>query len=492
MKAFKKELNQVAQYAKTFFQTYNREDLLYHNEEHTKSVVASATQIAHHYRLTDEEYFSIMAAAWFHDTGFYLNNNGSGHEAKSVELATAYLEERGIEKPIINAVKNCILATKMPQNPQNLPEQIMCDADLFHLGTDDFIKNYKTLRRETEVLKKTKISKHEWRNDTIQLMEMHQYHTAYCQKLLNTNKAHNLERLKNKALQYEEKQKSEALEKEAKADTMVELANTKNTDLTEAIRKKPEFVDPKSEITPPSVTTTFSIPTDDRTKDNDQPARVHFDTFSEKDKEEDADNDYLFFKKDKKKDKDKEEKKEKKPERGVETVFRVTSSNNQQLSAQADNKANIMITVNSIIISVLLSVLLGRIEEQPSLIIPTIILLIVNVATIIFAVLATRPNIPEGMFQESDIETKKVNLLFFGNFYRMNIEHYAKGMMTMMEDRDFLYGSLIQDVYNQGLVLAKKYHLLRVSYNIFMYGLIISVIAFVIAIVFFPTPAGIH
>ena len=204
----------------------------------------------------------------------------------------------------------------------------------------------------------------------------------------------------------------------------------------------------------------------------------------------DSENDHLFFKKKlKKKDENKEAKK---TSRGTETVFRVTSSNNQQLSAQADNKANIMITVNSIIISVLLTVLLGRMEDQTHLLVPNFILLAVNISTIIFAVLATRPNIPSGMFNAIDVETKKVNLLFFGNFYKMTLEDYSKGMLTMMDDRDFLYGSLIQDVYNQGLVLAKKYRLLRISYSIFMYGLIASVIAFVIFSLISPDENVIH
>ncbi len=84
-------------------------------------------------------------------------------------------------------------------------------------------------------------------------------------------------------------------------------------------------------------------------------------------------------------------------------------------------------------------------------------------------------------FTQKDIDEKKVNLLFFGNFYKMSLEDYASGMLKMMDDSDFLYGSLIRDVYFQGIALGRKYKLLRLSYNIFMFGLIISVIAFVIA-----------
>jgi hypothetical protein len=75
-----------------------------------------------------------------------------------------------------------------------------------------------------------------------------------------------------------------------------------------------------------------------------------------------------------------------------------------------------------------------------------------------------------------------VNLLFFGNFYKMDFEEYKKGMWKVMEDRNFLYGSLIKDIYSQGIVLGRKYKLLRIAYNVFMYGLMISIIAFLIAI----------
>ena len=162
-------------------------------------------------------------------------------------------------------------------------------------------------------------------------------------------------------------------------------------------------------------------------------------------------------------------------------MFRLTSANNQKLSGMADNKAHIMITVNSIILSAVISLLLRKLDEYNFLKWPTFMILGVCVSTIIFSILATRPSLPSGKFSQKDIEEKKVNLLFFGNFYRMKLDDYSTGMQQMMDDRDFLYGTLIKDIYSQGVVLGKKYRLLRISYNVFMYGLIVSVLAFVIA-----------
>ena len=182
-----------------------------------------------------------------------------------------------------------------------------------------------------------------------------------------------------------------------------------------------------------------------------------------------------------------EEKKQKsgKPERGIETMFRITSGNHQRLSDMADNKANIMISTNSIIISIVLSTLLRKLEDDSYLLVPTLLLLSVCVTTIVFSVLSTRPSLPAGTFSKEDVEQKKVNLLFFGNFYRMSYTDYSNGMQRMMADREFLYGSLTKDVYSQGVVLGRKYRLLRVGYNVFMFGIVASVVAFVFASVFF-------
>ncbi|HEY0752034.1 MAG TPA: Pycsar system effector family protein, partial [Chitinophagaceae bacterium] len=174
-------------------------------------------------------------------------------------------------------------------------------------------------------------------------------------------------------------------------------------------------------------------------------------------------------------------KKQKDAERGIQTIFRTTSNNHINLSQIADNKANIMISINSIILSIMLSVLLGRLEYYPHLMYPTLILASVCVLAIIFAVLATRPKVSSGMFTEDDIRNKRTNLLFFGNFHKMDLERYNWAMHEMLRDREYIYGSMIKDIYFLGVVLAKKYKLLRISYTIFMYGIIIAVIAFSIA-----------
>lgn len=177
------------------------------------------------------------------------------------------------------------------------------------------------------------------------------------------------------------------------------------------------------------------------------------------------------------------------PTRGIETMFRLTSKNHLDLSAMADTKANIMVSVNSIILSVLVSVLFRKLEEYPHLIVPAIFMTLVCLSAIVFAILATRPNVSKGTFTQEDILSKRTNLLFFGNFHRMQMEEYEWGMKEMMKDADYLYTSLIRDIYFLGVVLGKKYKLLRVSYTIFMFGFVIAVLSFMIAEVFFKAPA---
>lgn len=170
--------------------------------------------------------------------------------------------------------------------------------------------------------------------------------------------------------------------------------------------------------------------------------------------------------------------------RGVETMFRTTYRTHVNLSSIADNKANIMLSINAIIISITVSSLVPRFDTNPKLILPTCILLLVCLTAIVFATLSTMPKITEGKVTRKDIEQKRSNLLFFGNFYNMKIDDFHWGITEMIKDDDFLYSSMTRDLYYLGIVLAKKYRYLRTCYRIFMYGLIVAVLAFAISFAF--------
>lgn len=175
------------------------------------------------------------------------------------------------------------------------------------------------------------------------------------------------------------------------------------------------------------------------------------------------------------------------PDRGIQTLFRVTLRNHLTLSDIADTKANILLSVNAIIISLALSNLIPKLDNPTNdyLIYPTAIFVLFSIISMILAVLATRPNVTSGEFTKDDVAKRKVNLLFFGNFHKMDLADYEWAINELVKDKDYIYSSLTKDLYFLGLVLNKKYKLLRWTYTIFMIGMIISVIAFALSFKFF-------
>src|SRR6187551_1967418 len=113
--------------------------------------------------------------------------------------------------------------------------------------------------------------------------------------------------------------------------------------------------------------------------------------------------------------------------------------------------------------------------------IPTLMIIVVCVTTIVLAVLSTRPKIHHGIFTAQQIISKEANLLYFGNFHNMPLAEYKSAVKEMMLDKEFLYESLIMDIYYVGKVLARKYKFTTWAYNVFMFGLVICMIAFVVS-----------
>ncbi|MBU4537224.1 MAG: DUF5706 domain-containing protein [Weeksellaceae bacterium] len=171
------------------------------------------------------------------------------------------------------------------------------------------------------------------------------------------------------------------------------------------------------------------------------------------------------------------------PERGVETMLRVTINNHTQLSQIADTKANILLSVNAIIISVALSTIVPKLDapRNAHLVIPTFVMVGFSVASILMAIISTRPKVTGGVFAEKDIKDRKVNLLFFGNFHNVPVDEYTAAMKEMMKDKDYLYESMIKDLYYLGVVLNRKYRLLRTTYTVFTVGILVSVLSFYLA-----------
>jgi predicted metal-dependent HD superfamily phosphohydrolase len=392
-------LHKVKAFAHDFFKDHKNEAYVYHDPSHTRDVVKAAQTIAGYYEIKDADYFIVVTSAWFHDLGYFIDR--AHHEERGADMAAKFLATEHAGEEIIQKVRGCIMATKLPQQPHNLLEQIICDADLFHFGTKEFSKKNKLLLEEYNNLHDNPMDKATWRDKTITMMEAHHYFTDYGLLYLGRDKENNIRKLKEKAHH-------------------------------------------------DNVTTEMEPP------ENHEKKQHHH-------------------------SKDEQPASRERPEKGIETMFRVSSNNHSRLSDMADNKAHILITVNSIILSVVISLLLRKLDDNEYLMLPSFTLLTVSLITMVFAILATRPKIPNGQFTPDDITEKKANLLFFGNFYRMDLQVYRDAMLKVMDDRDFLYDNLIHDVHAQGVVLGRKYHLLRIAYNVFMFGLIVAVVAFIIA-----------
>jgi len=400
-------------YIEQLFQEQLPPTFVYHNLAHTMEIVRYALEIGKVEGCTEEELEVLELAGLFHDAGYIRQYKE--HEAASMEIAQKFLSSKGYPDAKLQQVIGCIKATEMPQTPQSPLEEVMCDADLIHLGKYSFFERGDRLREEWRHSLEMKMTDLEWYQNTLQFMEKHNYHTAYTQDLMGVGKKANIQKIRE----------------------MVE--EHKGGDLKDSKESK-------------------------ESKENDQgTSRI-----SEKDRKQLT-------------KEIKAQLKQKTPDRGVETMFRTSSRNHIQLSAIADNKANIMLSINALIVSIVVSALVPRLDDAPFLVFPSAILLVVCILSIVFATLSTIPKVTQGTFTKDDIKNRRANLLFFGNFHNMDLEEFQWGMNEMMVDRDFLYGSMTRDLYFLGKVLNRKYKFLRFCYNVFMFGLILAVATFMVA-----------
>lgn len=442
--------------------------LVYHDYVHTREVVNAARRIAKGMKLDPAEVEIVTLGSWLHDVGF--TEVYDGHEERGADIATSWLTGQGYPTENIERVVGCILATRMPQRPCNLLEEIVCDADLSHLASDSFEHRNELLRLEWQSVLKKNFTDLEWARHTFEFMSGIFYHTRFANTEFHKGRTANLIRLAARIRELEDAATREYEKEERRRqreDLMAEEIRTRvdarrakiEQDALET-QAKIEARQRKLELEAQEV----SAKLEGRNRKLELEAESLRSKIAETEKKLNDRKSKSII-----------------PERGIETMFRVIAQNHMELSGMADNKANIMISINALIISVVLSTLVSKLDDHGYLVTPTVVLLAVCLLTIILATIATRPKITTGTFTPEDIRERRANLLFFGNFFNMKLKDYQEGMMSMMRDRDYLYGSLISDTYYLGLVLARKYRYLRIAYTVFMYGLIIAVLAFGIA-----------
>ena len=385
-------------YAKNLLKDKLSSAYTYHNLDHTIQVVDKIKILAKEENISPEDTENLLLAGWFHDLGYV--DDADNHEEESRKIASDFLKQHRFPEERIAKIGELILATDKFYKPKNHLEEVIKDADMYHLASDDYFRICENLRQEIKEVHHQKFSKLKWAELNITFFAKHKFYTKFAKENWQPEKEKNVEKILSsiKNIKEEKKEKS-SLEKD-KA-----LLNKKKLEKLES------------------------------------------------------------------------------PERGIETMFRITLNNHTKLSQIADSKANILLSVNAIIISIALSTLIPKLDapRNAHLVIPSFVMIIFSVACIILAIMSTRPKVSSGTFTRKEIEEKKVNLLFFGNFYKMPMEEYIWAMKEMMKDRQYLYDTMIKDLYYLGVVLNRKYTLLRLTYTVFTVGIIASVVAFVVA-----------
>ncbi len=362
---------------------------IYHDLNHTKETVAAGKTIAEGMNMPEESVLFVVLACWLHDIGHL--DSPDEHEAKSAAVAGDFLAGEGVDTDTIDTIKDCILSTKVPQTPRTVLQQIVCDADLSHLGSDTYDKKNELLRIELEENRKKTFTDIEWLEFNIDFFTNHNYFTPFAKESLNDKKRENLVILQHELKKAEEWKKQKKQEKKKNREEIENAAKNRGI------------------------------------------------------------------------------------ERNMEVYYRTSSRNHVSFSAIVDQKANIMIQTNSLIFSIIISLLVRKLDQLPDLIIPTFLMLFTCVATIITSVLATRPKVTRHETTMEDISKRKANLLFFGSFVNLDLEQYEWGVKEMLKDKPYYITNMIRDTYYLGKVLDKKYKFLKLSYDIFMVGLVLSI-----------------
>jgi hypothetical protein len=362
--------------------------IIYHDFNHALLVKEYAETIGEQSGLTADEMNILRISALFHDAGYV--KSFKKHNEESIAIASAFLAEHKADQQTIDQVSEIIRATKLPQSPQDKIAEVLCDADLMYIASENGIEQFDLLYAERALSKPGTGKRKAFEKGYIDFFAAHNYFTEFGKTILQPKKEAAIKRL------------SERLN-----------------------LRKPE----KGK--------------------KDSPGKNGI-TYS----------------------------------RGVDTMFRVTARNQINLNSIADNKSNILISVNAIIISIIITMLAGNIGNMSQDIVPILVFLVICLITIIIAIMSTRPNLVNNKFTREDIRNKNVDLTFFGNFIKLPYDDYLLAVKEMMKDDEHLYSTLLKNQYELGKILAKKFRLVKIAYNVFMIGIIITVFVFLLNYLF--------
>lgn len=187
-------IRKARSFAESVFSDRSFQNRPFHNLAHTLSVVAAAEQIGNRIDLTEDEMESAIIASWLHDIGYI--DGESDHEKKAAEKSKELLMTWGAPHRKVLEVTEAILSTKVPQQPKSIVSKVVCDADLFHLSTDQCTEQSDKLRDEWERVGKRSLSDEEWLQQNLEFLENHRYQTPYGQTILQEGKKRNIKKIR--------------------------------------------------------------------------------------------------------------------------------------------------------------------------------------------------------------------------------------------------------------------------------------------------------
>ena len=394
-------LYEVEAYVTNFISEQVPREYAYHDVQHTLNVVATVEQLGNAMNVTDMEQEILLLAAWFHDTGY--DKGSMNHEERSCRYAREYLSQYNYLETNILQIEACIMATKMPHQPDSMLEKIMCDADMSHLGKKVYWDRCNLVRQELTMAKNIVMDTEEWLNFELRFLEGHRYHTKVAKNLFEKRKAKHIRQLK--------KQQRHLFEPEiVTVDDIFKKREKAEKRKRKLLKKK------SSSPTPVS-----------KQADTQEPISI--------------------------------------------AVLHNTFQTQAQLSSQADQKANFVIGINAIAVVISFALLLPNFETTPLLIVPTLLLLSVCLASILLAIFATRPSLPKRSFEMSNLPSVPAIL-----------QQKLPSNSSITIDQQVTYQkALLRDLSVQATGLLSKYRYLHLSYSVFLYGLIGVALAFVIA-----------
>jgi len=172
--------------------------LSYHSIHHTEYVLQKVNFLARHYSLNVADRKALRVAALFHDIGFI--NVYRNHEEEGVRILRNAMLEMKADISGIDAMAGMIMATKIPQSPKTLLDKILCDADLFYLGSQHYYPVAELLRKEWFSYGIVE-NNEEWMIRQIDFLDAHKFHTTYCLENQEARKRERLAELKSKITQ---------------------------------------------------------------------------------------------------------------------------------------------------------------------------------------------------------------------------------------------------------------------------------------------------